>query len=156
MWKIRRKKKQHFSHFSNPLHIFHWNFNEISDLIITKSYVRTIFYLFQDASELTCRNMIVQRLVKIQSENRKFQFSKIVGPVLSSSIPKWSSGGIQPISISCIYVWIQSRVRRGFLKKKKKRRTKRKKRITKIAKKGREKKVEKRWRKGKGKPLDSP
>lgn len=155
MWKIRRKKKQHFSHFSNPLHIFHWNFNEISDLIITKSYVRTIFYLFQDASELTCRNMIVQRLVKIQSENRKFQFSKIVGPVLSSSIPKWSSGGIQPISISCIYVWIQSRVRRGFLKKKK-RRTKRKKRITKIAKKGREKKVEKRWRKGKGKPLDSP
>lgn len=154
MWKIRRKKKQHFSHFSNPLHIFHWNFNEISDLIITKSYVRTIFYLFQDASELTCRNMIVQRLVKIQSENRKFQFSKIVGPVLSSSIPKWSSGGIQPISISCIYVWIQSRVRRGFLKKK--RRTKRKKRITKIAKKGREKKVEKRWRKGKGKPLDSP
>lgn len=154
MWKIRRKKKQHFSHFNNPLHIFHWNFNEISDLIITKSYVQTIFYLFQDASELTCRNMIVQRLVKIQSENRKFQFSKIVGPVLSSSIPKWSSGGIQPISISCIYVWIQSRVRRGFLKKK--RRTKRKKRITKIAKKGREKKVEKRWRKGKGKPLDSP
>lgn len=110
--------------------------------------------------QLTCRKIVVQILVKIQSENRKFQFSsKLLNrffrpPFRNDHLKVFNQFPFRVIMHLCLNTKCKKRF--PTKKNKKNKNKEKKKRITKIAKKRREKKVEKRWRKGKGKPLDSP
>lgn len=105
--------------------------------------------------QLICRKMVIQILVRIQSAS--FSLTKLLdrffrSPYRNDHLKVFNQF---PFRVT-MHLCLNTKCKKRFPKKKKIIIKTKRKKITKIAKKRREKKVKKRWRKGKGKPLNSP